>query len=85
MNHGHYPDSLLKSTIFSNSKDAKASLGKVDNYRGISLFSCINKVFDYVIVELYQDNLKSSDMQFAYRTQHSTALSSIFFEDFAIL
>ena len=44
--HGHYPDNLLKSTIISIPKDAKASLSNVDNYRGISLSNSINKVFD---------------------------------------
>ena len=52
--HGHYQDNLLKSTIISIPKDAKASLSNVDNYRGISLSNSINKVFDYVIIELYQ-------------------------------
>ena len=37
----------------------------------------INKVFDYVIIELYQNTLMSSDMQFAYKSQHSTALCSV--------
>ena len=72
--HGHYPGNLLKSTIILIPKDAKASLSNVDNYRGISLSNSINKVFDYVIIELYQDKLISFDMQFAYKTQHSTAL-----------
>ena len=75
--HGHYLDNLLKFTIISIPKDAKASLSNVDNYRGISLSNSINKVFDYVIIELYQDNLMSSDMQFVYKTQHSTALCSL--------
>ena len=57
--------------------DAKASLSNVDNYRGISLSNSINKVFDYVIIELYQNTLVSSDMQFAYKSQHSTALCSV--------
>ena len=75
--HGHYPDKLLKFTIISNPKDAKASLSNVVNYRGISLSNSFNKVFDYVIIELYQKTLMSSDMQFAYKSQHSTALCSV--------
>ena len=75
--HGHYPDNLLTSTIISIPKDAKASLSNDDNYRGISLSNSINKVFDYVIIELYQNTLVSSDMQFAYKSQHSTALCSV--------
>ena len=46
-------------------------------YRGISLSHSINKVFDYVIIELYRENLMSYDLQFAYKTQHSTALCSV--------
>ena len=75
--HGHYPDNLLKSTIISIPKDAKASLSNVDNYRGFSLSNSINKVFDYMIIELHQNTLMSSDMQFAYKSQHSTALWSV--------
>ena len=75
--HGHYPDNLLKSTIISIPKDAKAYLSNVNNYRRIFLLNSINKVFDYVNIELYQDNLMLSDMQFAYKTQHSTALCSV--------
>ena len=72
--HGHYSDNLLNSTIISIPNNAKASLSNVDNYGGISLSNSINKVFDYVIIELYQDKLISSDIQFAYKTQHSTAV-----------
>ena len=49
----------------------------VDNYREISLSNSINKVCNYVIIELYQNTLVSSDMQFAYKSQHSTALCSV--------
>ena len=75
--HGHYPDNLQKSTIISIPKDARASLSNVDNYRGISVSNSMNKVFDYVIIKLYQNTLMSSDMQFAYKSQHSTALCSV--------
>ena len=65
--HGHYQGNLLKFTIISIPKDAKPSLSNVDNYRRISLSNSINKVFHYVIIELYQNTLMSSDMQFAYK------------------
>ena len=68
---------MLKSTIISFPKDAKAFISNVNNYRGISLSNSINKVFDYVIIELYQNILMSSNMQFAFKTQHSTALCSV--------
>ena len=72
--HGDYQDNLLKSTIISIPKDAN-----VDNYKGVSLSNSINKLFDYVIIELYQNTLVSSDMQLVYKSQHSTALYSVFY------
>ena len=47
--HGHYPDNLLKSTIISIPKHAKASLSNVDNYRGISCQTLLTK---YLIMRL---------------------------------
>ena len=78
--HGHYPDNLLKFTIISISKDAKFSLSNVNNYRIISLSNSIEKEFDYVISELYQNTLVSSDMQFAFKSQHSTTLCSVVYD-----
>ena len=40
------------STIVSIPKEKSASLAKSDNYRGISLFNSINKLYDYVIIDL---------------------------------
>ena len=48
-----YSDNLPKSTIILIPRDAKTSQSNVDNYREISLSNSINKVFDYVIIELY--------------------------------
>ena len=77
--HGHYPRNLLVSTIISIPKDLKSSLCNVDNYRGISLFNSIAKVFDYVIIELCNDQLMATDMQYAYKDNHSTTLCSIMY------
>ena len=61
--HGYNPSDLLLSTIISIPKDLKGSLFKSDNYRGISLVNSICKLFDYVIINLYDKQLKTSDMQ----------------------
>ena len=53
LGHGYYPTELLKSYIISIPKDRTASLSNSDNYRGISLFNSICKMYDYVIIELY--------------------------------
>lgn len=77
--HGYFPKNLLLSTILSIPKDSKASLSNIDNYRGISLFNSISKVFDYVTIHLCDKDLLSSDMQFAYKERHSTVLCSIIY------
>ena len=48
--HGHTPKDLLTSTIIFIPKDMRASLCKSDNYRGISFFNAICKVFDCVFM-----------------------------------
>ena len=45
--HGHTPADLLKSTIVSIPEDNKASLSGSDNYRGMSLFNYLSKLFDH--------------------------------------
>ena len=50
----------------------RASLCKSDNYRGISLFDAICKVFDYVIMYLCDEFLYTSEMQFGFKQNHST-------------
>ena len=82
---GHYPCNLLVSTIISIPKDLKSSLCNIDNYRGISLFNSIAKVFDYVIIELCNDQLIATDMQYACKDNHSTTLCSISCSTFCCL
>ena len=70
--HGHYPSELLKSIIVSIPKDKTASLSNSDNYRGISMFNSIHKLFDYVIIDICGNSLSTSDMQNGYKNNHST-------------
>ena len=73
--HGYNPSDLLLSTIISIPKDLKGSLSKSDNYRGISLVNFC-KLFDYVIINLYDKQLKTSDIQFGFKSNHSTTMCS---------
>ena len=38
-----------------------------NNYRGSALISAIAKVYDLILIQRYQVNLKTSDLQFAYK------------------
>ena len=79
VNHGYTPDVLLKSTIVSIPKDPKALLSNRDNYRGISLFNCICKLFDNVILLLYKSQLSPSEMQFGFKEKHSASLCTLMY------
>ena len=67
LTHGHYLTELLKSTLIYIPKDTTASLSTSDNYRGISLFNSISKLFDYVIIFICEDTFVTSDMQFGFK------------------
>ena len=79
--HSYTPDALLKSTIISIPKDSAASLTRSDNYRGISLFNSICKLFDHVILLLFGGQLEASDMQFGFKRGHSTVMCSLIFKE----
>ena len=75
--HGHTPDELLVSTISSLPKSNRGDICNSDNYRGIALTSCINKVLDWVVLIKYSDNLQTSNLQYAYKPGHSTSMCSL--------
>ena len=64
--HGYTPSVLFKSTILSIQKDYKTSESSSDNFRGISLFNCICKLYDHVILHLFRKELTASEMQFGF-------------------
>ena len=79
--HGYTPNDLLNSFIISIPKDSTASLTTSDNYRGISLFNAICKLYDNVILVLYGDEFQSSAMQFGYKQGHSTTLCTLIYKE----
>ena len=52
--HGCTPSVVVNSTILSIPKDYKTSLSSSDKYRVISLFNCVCKLYDYVILHLFR-------------------------------
>ena len=75
--HGHSAEEILLSTISSLPKSLIADICDSDNYRGIALTSCINKIFDWAILIRYGVHLRTSDLQFAYKANHSTTMCSL--------
>ena len=78
LTHSFNPDDLLRSTIISIPKDSsllnRGSLRSSDNHRGISLSNSICKLFDYVFIHMHKDSLQTCDMQFGFKSNHSTVL-----------
>ena len=72
--HGYTPRELLLSSIISIPKYMKSSLRDSNNYRGISLFNAICKVYDHAIIFLCYNKFITSDMQFGFKANHSTIM-----------
>ena len=75
--HGYNPRELLLSSIISILTDMKTSLRDSNNYRGISLFNAICKVYDHAIIFLCYNKFITSDMQFGFKANHSTIMCSL--------
>ena len=75
--HGHQAGCLLLSTIVSIPKDARGNLCDDTNYRGIALCNAIGKVVHYIIIERNQQKLKTSSLQFAYKSRMGTTMCSL--------
>ena len=57
------------------------SLSSSTNYRGISLFNVIGKVFDCAILLISNTCFQTSDMQFGFKQQHSTVVCSLLYHE----
>ena len=79
--HGYNANDFVLSSIISIPKDISFSLSSSDNYRGISLFNGICKLFDYVIMHTCNGYLYTSDMQFGFKPQHSTTMCSLVYNE----
>ena len=72
LTHGFTPNEFLLSTIISIPKSSRKSLNSSDNYRGIALNSVIGKLFDWILLKSNYHVLQSSDLQFGFKSKHST-------------
>ena len=83
MMHGHYARELLLSTLCSLPKNKVGDVCNSENYRGIALTSCMNKVLDWVTLIRYGRNLKTSNLQFAYKEHRSTSMCTLALKEVA--
>ena len=72
LKHGYAPDDMLISTVVPIPQNKKKSLNDSNNYRGIALSSIIGKVLELLILNSNRDILRSCDLQFGFKSKHST-------------
>jgi hypothetical protein len=75
--HGTAPANFLSSTIVPIPKGRNANLSVSENFRGIALSSIFGKIFDNIILERYQCQLASCELQFGFKRKSSTNLCSM--------
>ena len=68
---------IVKSIIIPIPKDGRKSLSDSKNYRAISLFSSVIKLFQIVIGAKFHDYLITSDLQHGFKPGLSTATCSL--------
>lgn len=74
--HGTNPREILIATIVSIPKDKQGRMCDSTNYRGIAMISALAKINDLIILNQYPQQLQTSNLQFAYKTGHSTVMCS---------
>ena len=79
--HGHTPPGLLSSAFISIPKNPKGSMSDSANYRSIALCSSICKLLDLLIIDKWRGNLVTSDLQFGFRSGHSTVLCTAMYKE----
>jgi hypothetical protein len=79
--HGHPPPPLLPSTFISIPQNPQRSLCDSTNYRSIAPCSCLCKLFDVIVICKWRDRLITSDLQFGFKSQHSTVLCTAMYKE----
>jgi len=74
--HGYLASPLLTANIVSIPKDYRKSLSDGSNYRGIALCSSLSKMLEIIIMKRNEHAFGTSELQFAFKAGHSTAMCS---------
>jgi len=65
--HGIVPNSFGTSIIIPLVKDTSGDVTKTSNYRGIALSPIISKVFESCLLNIFNEQLQSSNLQFGFK------------------
>ena len=74
--HGHLSSMLAICNLLPIIKDKLGKSDDSNNYRSIAISSVVLKLFDWVIILLYKENLHVDALQFSYQPNCSTSMCS---------
>ena len=70
--HGVAPDELMVGIMSPLIKDSRKSQQDSDNYRSLTIGTCISKIFDVIIMNKHSSIFHTSDNQFGFKEKLST-------------
>ena len=74
LSHGHIPADFMKSTIVPIIKNKTGDSSDTGNYRPVAIVTACSKLFEFILLQLMDDHLTTSDNQFGFKSKHSTDL-----------
>ena len=74
LRHGHMPPVFRDAIIQPIPKGGNKVSSQSENYRGIALAFCFSKLIEYCILEVFGNNLLSSQLQFGFKPSLSTTM-----------
>ena len=72
LSHSCVPSGLLLSTVTPIPKNKNKSLCNSNNYRGIALSNILGKLFDIILLKNNEELFNTSELQFGFKSNHST-------------
>ena len=72
--HAHVRNILLLATLIPIPKNKLGDLSSSNNYRSIAISSLILKIFDWIIILLFEESLGLDNLQFSYQKNCSTTM-----------
>ena len=76
LRHGTAPDDLLLGTMFPLIKDSRGNAQSSDNYRAITIGTCISKLFEIIILKKQTYAFHTGDLQFGFKENSSPVVCS---------
>ena len=72
MMHGYMPNMMMHSIISPIVKDKNKDLTDFNNYRGIALATASSKIFEFVLLNRYENLLNTNANQFGFKKRSGT-------------